>query len=72
MSDRQHDSDRVLHQDAVEGVIDQQLEDTSTHAAIADLPAPSATYVEAEAIATRTAVNGILAVLRDANLIPTT
>jgi BarA-like signal transduction histidine kinase len=64
--------DKILHEADVEAVIDEELEDVSTHAAIADLAAPSSTYVEAEALAQRNATNAILAVLRDAKLIPTT
>lgn len=67
------EDDRLIpHEGAVEQVIDDELKDLSTHAAIADLAAASATYVQAEATATRTTVNGILAVLRDAGLIPAT
>lgn len=62
--------DSILHQDEVEGVVSDELKALSTHAAIADLAAPSAGYVEAEALATRNAVNGILAVLRDEGVIP--
>lgn len=47
------------------------LGDASDHAAIADLAAPSAAYVEAEALAARDKINEILDVLRDAGLIPT-
>lgn len=78
MVDSQSDSDKVLHQDAVEEVISDELDEnletklaaTSDHAAIADLAAPSATYVEAEALAARGKINEILDVLRDSGLIP--
>lgn len=66
----QHEGDKVLHEDEVKEVVDEQLEDTSTHAAIADVAAPSAGYVQAEAQATVTALNGALQVLRDSGLIP--
>lgn len=67
----QHEGDIIPHQDAVEQVVDEQLQRTSTHAAIADLPAAAnAAYVQAEQTAQNTAINGILAVLRDAGLIP--
>lgn len=69
MSDQQP-GDKVLHQDAVEEVVNDQLARTSDHAAIADLAAPSAAYVEAEALAARGKINEILDVLRDAGLIP--
>lgn len=74
--------DVVPHQDEVEAVaeevvddvgpamVDAQLAATSDHAAIADLAAPSAAYVEAEAIAMTGKINEILDVLRDAGLIP--
>lgn len=62
--------DTVPHQDDVEGVVDAQLEATSDHAAIADLASPSASYVQAEAVAARDKINEILDVLRDAGLIP--
>ena len=67
----QRPSDTVPHQDEQEDLIDTQLETTSDHAAIADLAAPSGTYVEAEALAARNKINEILDVLRDAGLIPT-
>lgn len=63
-------SEEILHQPDVENVIDEELEDLSTHADIPDLVAASASYVQAEATATRTTLNGVLAVLRDAGLIP--
>lgn len=50
---------------------DSHLRKTSDHAAIADLAAPSGTYIEAEALAARNKINEILDVLRDAELIPT-
>lgn len=74
----QRPGDTVPHQDAHEdlitdmgpAVVDAQLAATSDHAAIADLSAPSAAYVEAEAIAITGKINEILDVLRDAGLIP--
>ncbi len=71
MTDVQHPGDKIPHQDLVEDVVDEQLMRTSDHAVIADLAAPSATYVEAEALASRGKINEILDVLRDAGLIPT-
>jgi len=65
-----HD-EHVPHEAQVDAAIDDQLERTSTHAAIADPGSPSASYTQAEAVATNDAVKGILAVLRDAGLIPT-
>lgn len=47
-----------------------ELERVSSQASIADLAVPSVGYVQAEATAAYAAVNGILAVLRDAQLIP--
>lgn len=61
----------VPHEAEVDEAIDAQMERTSTHAAVADLAAPSATYVEAEALAARNKINDILEVLRDAGLLPT-
>ena len=60
----------VPHEAAHGRATDDQLARTSDHAAIADLAAPSATYVEAEALAARDKINEILDVLRDAELIP--
>lgn len=78
MADEQHAGDKVLHQDSVEDVIEENVAEnletnlaaTSDHAAIADLAAPSAGYVEAEALAARNKINEILDVLRDSGLIP--
>ena len=63
--------DTVPHQDAHEDLVDEKLASASDHAVIADLAAPSATYVEAEALAARGKINEILDVRRDAGLIPT-
>jgi hypothetical protein len=61
----------VPHEAAHAEATDAQMERTSSHPAIADLTLPaSAAYVQAEATATRSAINEILAVLRDAELIP--
>ena len=60
----------VPHEAAVDSAVDDQLARTSDHAAIPDLPSPSATYVQAEAVAARNKINEILDVLRDAGLIP--
>lgn len=70
MSDEQQPGDKVLHQDAIEEVIGDEFERASDHGVIADLPAASVAYVQAEATATRTTLNAVLDVLRDANLIP--
>jgi hypothetical protein len=67
----QRPGDTVPHQDEQEALIDDQLEATSDHAAIADLASPGASYVQAEAVAARDKINEILDVLRDAGLIPT-
>jgi hypothetical protein len=66
----QRPEDIVPHQDEQEELVDAQLVATSDHAAIADLGAPSSTYVEAEAIAMTGKINEILDVLRDAGLVP--
>lgn len=60
----------IPHEGAVDEAVDAQMRRTSAHAAIADLSVPSAAYVEAEAVAAAAAINKILAVLRDAELIP--
>ena len=60
----------IPHEAAHVEAIDAQMERTSDHAAIADLAAPSAAYVEAEALAARNKINEILDVLRDAGLVP--
>jgi hypothetical protein len=62
----------VPHEAQVAKAVDAQARRTSDHAAIPDLSpaAASATYVQAEATATRGKVNEILDVLRDAELIP--
>ena len=70
MSD-QNPSDKILHQDAVESVIDERLEDASSQDAIATPASPGASYVQAEVVALRTAIVGMLGVMRDAGLIPT-
>ena len=70
MSD-QNPSDTILHQDAVENVIDKRLEDASAQGAIATPASPGASYVQAEVVALRTAIAAILVVIRDAGLIPT-
>lgn len=77
MSD-QHDGDAILHQDEVEEVIDAEvteviednIEDLSSQGVIANLAAPSATYQEAEALASRDKLNLVLQVLRDMGAIP--
>lgn len=60
----------IAHEPGVDKAIDAQMARTSTQPAIADLAAPSAAYVQAEATATQVAINKILAVLRDAELLP--
>lgn len=60
----------VPHEGAVVEAFDEQMRRTSAAASIADLPVPSAAYVEAEAVATASTINAILGVLRDAELIP--
>lgn len=71
--------DKILHQADHEEVIEENVAENfetnlglvSDDAAIANLAAPSAGYVEAEALAARDKINAILSVLREANLIPT-
>jgi len=64
------DDINIPHEQAHADATDAQMARTSDHAAIADLAAPSAAYVEAEALAARNKINEILDVLRDAELIP--
>jgi hypothetical protein len=64
-----HDTN-IPHEQAHADATDAQMRRTSDHAAIADVAAPSAGYVQAEAAAVVNAINGILDVLRDAELIP--
>jgi hypothetical protein len=65
--------DKILHQDDVEEVINDEIDDQlgMPHAVIADVASPSAGYVQAEAVALRNAVNGILATLRTSGQIAT-
>lgn len=78
MADVQHEGDEVLHQDAVEkvaeGVVDQELKDLSTQAAITNLVAitggESPTEAEHNAVITR--LNILTQVLRDMGAIPST
>lgn len=69
MESTEHDS-TVPHEAEHEELIDQELQDLSTQGVLADLPAASVAYVQAEATATRTTLNSVLRVLRDAGLIP--
>jgi hypothetical protein len=62
--------EHVPHEEAHAAATDAQMARTSDHAAIPDLASPSATYVQAEAVAARNKINEILDVLRDAELIP--
>lgn len=63
----------ILHQADVEAVINEVIEEGvgQDQAAIADVAAPSGTYVQAEEAAMRTAINSILASLRVAGIIDT-
>ncbi len=62
--------ENVPHEQAHAAATDAQMARTSDHAAIPDLPTPSATYVQAEQVAQTNKINEILDVLRDAELIP--
>jgi len=62
--------ENVPHEAQHAKATDAQMARTSDHAAIPDLASPSATYVQAEAVAARNKINEILDVLRDAELIP--
>lgn len=74
MTDIQRDSDTVLHQDAVEAVVDERLDGVAAeNTAIADLTAIAGgeSPTEAEHNAVVTKVNAILAALRNSGVIPT-
>jgi len=64
------DDTHVPHEQQVTEAVDAHARRTSDHAAIADLASPSASYVQAEAVAMRGKINEILDVLRDAEFIP--
>lgn len=71
----QRDTDDVLHQDAVEGVVDERIDGVTTeNTAIADLVAITGGEVptEAEHNLVVAKVNAILAALRSNGTIPTT
>jgi hypothetical protein len=72
MEASQQPGDKVLHQDAVEEVIDERLEDASSQGALTNVAAitggESPTEAEFNALVTR--VNVLTQVLRDAGLIP--
>lgn len=61
----------VPHEAETDEAIDAQMRRTSDAAAIADVADVSASYTQAEVQAIVDALNGALAVLRDAELIPT-
>jgi hypothetical protein len=60
----------IPHEAETVEAIDEQMRRTSDEPSIADLPVPSAAYVEAEAVAMAATINKILDVLREAELIP--
>ena len=64
--------ENVPHEAQVAEAIDDQMARTSDNAAIPNLDSPSASYVQAEAVAARDKINLILEVLREAELIPAT
>lgn len=75
----QHPGDSILHQDDVEEVIGDTMEeniegdlaDLSTHVHIPDaVAAVGSTPTKAEFDAVVTKLNGVLATLRDASLLP--
>jgi hypothetical protein len=73
MSDMQHDSDTVLHQDAHESIVDEMLDgQTTENVVIADLVAitggEAPTETEHNLVVTK--VNAILAALRSSGVIP--
>lgn len=70
--------EEILHQADTEAVIEENvtenfvenLQGASDNAAIADVGAASVGYVQAEATEVRTAVNAILATLRETGIVP--
>lgn len=70
MSEHASHDEHVPHEAEVDAAVDDQLARTSTHAFIADPASPGASYVQAEVVALRTAIVGILAILKDAELMP--
>lgn len=75
MADTQHSDDDILHQGAVEDVIDERLDGvTAENVAIADLAAITGgdAPTEAEHNAARVKINSILAALRNSGIIPLT
>lgn len=68
----QRDSDEVLNQRAHEAVIAERVDGvTAENVAITTPASPGASYVQAEAVAVRTAVASILTALRNSGIIPT-
>lgn len=68
--ERAHSDKNVAREAGVDAAVDDQLARTSDHAFIADLASPSASYVQAEAVAARNKINEILDILKDAGLMP--
>ncbi len=64
------EDETVPQEEAHREMVDDELKDLSTHAAIVNPGSPGSGYVQAEAVAVRNAVVDILEVLRDAGLIP--
>jgi hypothetical protein len=71
MEGQQQPGDRILHQNAVEDVVDDQLERASDEGVMADVAAAVAAPTQAEFNALQESHNKVLGVLRDAGLIPT-
>jgi len=65
-----HRDTNVDRETNIDKAVDDQLARTSDHAFIADLASPSASYVQAEAVAARNKINEILDILKDAGLMP--
>lgn len=65
-------NEHVLHQGDHEEVIKDVIDgaDGAENTAIANVAAPSATYVEAEALAMRNTLNSVLAAIRNSGVIP--
>ncbi len=64
-------NDTILHQTAVEGVVDERLDGVAAeNVAITNPTSPGSSYVQAEVVGLRTAIVSILDALRNSGIIP--
>lgn len=71
MEASQRSDDNVLHEQAHDENIREELEDASAVGVLTDIPAAAAAPTQAEFNALRASHNSVLTVLRNAGLIPT-